>query len=165
MTQAFEKLKAACEEPEKTKAHWRDWVSDSMWAMIKQRTLLSQAGQLRRAEGQRMQRAIHAALKTDRAARTAQVGELIVAELAKGNVHEAFQHLKGWSRNASETQSKPCFHTMEWQMLECVELYRRCDSPAPPIIINNAKMPTKEIRDDTPTDGKIQVAVAELTIG
>ena len=41
MTQAFEKLKATCEEPEKTKAHWRDWVSDSMWAMIKQRTLLS----------------------------------------------------------------------------------------------------------------------------
>ena len=33
-----------------------------------------------------MQRAIHAALKRDRAARTAQVGKLIVAKLAKGNV-------------------------------------------------------------------------------
>jgi hypothetical protein len=38
MTQAFEKLKVTCEEPEKTKAHWRDWMSDSSWAMIKQRT-------------------------------------------------------------------------------------------------------------------------------
>ena len=60
-----------------------------------------------------MQRAIHAALKRDRAVRTAQVGDLIVAELAEGNVHEAFRHLKGWFRNASETQAKPCSHTME----------------------------------------------------
>jgi hypothetical protein len=112
-----------------------------------------------------MQRAIHAALKRDRAARTAQVGDLIVTELAKGNVHEAFRHLKGWYRNASQTQAKPCFHTMEWQTLEHVELYRRRDSPAPPIIIDNAEMLTDEIRDETPTDGEIRVAVAKLTNG
>ena len=110
MTRAFEKLKVACEGPEKTKAHWRDWMSNSTWAMIKQCTLLRRAGQLRRAEGQRMQQAIHAALKRNYAARTAQVGKLIVAELAKGNVHEAFWHLKGWYRNASETHAEPCFH-------------------------------------------------------
>jgi hypothetical protein len=144
MTQAFEKLKAACEEPETTKAHWRDWMSNNTWAMIKQRTSsLKQAGQLRRAEGQRMQRAIHAALKRDPAARTAQVGELIVAELAEGNVHEGFRHLKGWYRTASETQAKPCFHAMEWQTPETVELYRWRDSPGPPIIIDNAEMHTK----------------------
>ena len=68
MTQAFKKLKAACEEPETTKAHWRDWMSNNMWAMINQSTSLIWAGQLRQAEGQRMQRAIHAALKRDRAA-------------------------------------------------------------------------------------------------
>ena len=113
MTQAFEKLKVACVEPEKMKAHWCDWMSDSTWAMIKQRLSLRRAGQLRRSEGQCMQRAIHAALKRDRAVRTAQVGDLIVAELAEGNVHEAFRHLKGWFRNASETQAKPCSHTME----------------------------------------------------
>ena len=56
------------------KNHWRDWMSDSTWAMMKQRTLLRRAGQLRRAEGQRMQRAIHAALKRDRAPYTVQVG-------------------------------------------------------------------------------------------
>jgi len=165
MTHAFKKLKAACKEPEKTKAHWRNWMSDSTWAMIKQRTLLRWAGQLRQAEGQRMQRAIHVVLKTDRAARTAQVGELIVTELAKGNVHKAFWHLKGWYRNASETQAKPCFHTMERQMLEHAELYWWRNSPGPPIIIDNAEMLTKDIRDDTPTDGEIRVAVAELTNG
>ena len=46
--------------------------------------------------GKRMQREIHAALKRDHTARTAWIGESIVAELAKGNVHEAFRHLKGW---------------------------------------------------------------------
>ena len=95
LTRAFEALKVTCVEPETTKAHWRDWMSDSTWLLIKQRTSLRRAGQLRRLEGRRMQRAIHAALKRDRATRTAQVGELIVAKLAKGN-HEAFRHLKGW---------------------------------------------------------------------
>ncbi len=114
---AFEKLKATC---------------NRTWAMIKQRTSLRRACQLRRAEGQRMQQAIHAALKRDHAARTAQVGKLIVAEFAEGNIHEAFWHLKGWYQNTSETQAKPCFHTIKRQTLERVELYRRRDSPAPP---------------------------------
>jgi hypothetical protein len=112
-----------------------------------------------------MQSAIHAALKRDRAARTAQVGKLIVAELAEGKVHEAFRHLKGWYREASETQARPCFQTMERQTVERVELYRRRNLPAPPIIIDNAKMLTKEIRYDTPTDEEIRVAVADLTNG
>ena len=68
MTQAFEKLNVTCEEPEKTKAHWRDWMSDSSWAMIKQHMSLRRTDQLRQAEGQRMQRTIHAALKRDRVA-------------------------------------------------------------------------------------------------
>ena len=88
MTRAFKKMKVACEEPETTKAHWCDWMSNSTWLLIKQRMLLRRAGQLRRSEGQRMQCAIHAMLKKDHA--TAQVGEAIAANLVKGNVHEAF---------------------------------------------------------------------------
>ena len=87
MTRAFEKMKVACEEPETTKAHWRDWMSNSTWLLIKQRMSLRRAGQLCWSEGQRTQRAIHAALKKDRAACTAQVSESIVAYLAKGNMH------------------------------------------------------------------------------
>ena len=81
LTQAFEALKVTCDEPETTKAHWRDWMSDSTWLLIKQRTLLRRAGQLRQSEGRRMQRAIHAALKRDRAVRTARIGETIVTKL------------------------------------------------------------------------------------
>jgi hypothetical protein len=43
-----------------------------------------------------MQRQIWALLKTDRAARTAQVGAAIEAELAGGDVQKAFRCLKSW---------------------------------------------------------------------
>jgi hypothetical protein len=132
MTRAFEKMKVACKEPGTTKAHWRDWMSNSTWLLLKQHTPLHRAGQLRWSEGQRMQRAIHAALKRDCAARTAQVGESIVAKLAEGNVYEAFRHLKGWYWEASETQVRPCFQTMERQTLERFKLYWRHNSPGPP---------------------------------
>jgi hypothetical protein len=164
LTRAFEALKVTCEEPEITKAHWSDWMSDSTWLLIKQHTSLRQAGQLCQSEGRRMQHTIHAALKRDRAARTAQVGESIIAKLAEGNVHEAFRHLKGWYQEASETQARPCFQTMERQTVERVELYRRRDSPGLPIVVNHAEMCT-EIRDDTPDEEEIHVAVAELTNG
>jgi hypothetical protein len=52
-----------------------------------------------------MQCIIYAALKKDRAPRTAQVGKSIVAKLSEGNVHEAFRHLKGWYRSATNTQA------------------------------------------------------------
>ncbi len=101
-----------------------------------------------------MQRAIHAALKRDRTARTAQVGELIIAKLAEGNVHEAFRHLKGCYREASETQAKPCPQTKERQTAERVELYWRRDSPGLPIVLDRAEM-RNGIRDETPDEEEI----------
>jgi hypothetical protein len=166
LTWAFKALKVICEEPETTKAHWRDWMSNSTWLLIKQCTSLRRTGQLRQLEGQRIQRAIHAALKRYRAcaARTAQVGKSIVAKLAEGNVHEAFRHLKGWYREASETQGRPCFQTIERQTVERVELYRQRDSPGLPIVVAHAEMHAK-IRDETPGEEEIRAAVAELTNG
>ncbi len=154
MTRAFEALKVTCKEPKTTKAHWRNWMNNSTGLLIKQCTLLRRAGQLRQLEGRRMQRAIHAALKRDRAARTAQVGKLIVAKLAKGNVHEAFRHLKGWYREALETQARPCFQTMERQTVEHVELYRWRNLPGLPIIVNHTEMRTK-IWDEIPNEEEI----------
>jgi hypothetical protein len=124
LTITFEALKATCKEPEVVRCHWRDWVSDGTWLLIKQRTSLRRAGQLHWCVGQGMQRAIHAALKVDRTACAAQVGNSIVADLAEGNLHEAFCHLKGWYWAATETQAQPCFHTMERQMAERVDLYQ-----------------------------------------
>jgi hypothetical protein len=50
------------------------------------------------------------------------VGTQIESGLAGGNVQEAFCHLKGWYRAVLETQAKPCFHTMECQTSERVDL-------------------------------------------
>ncbi len=49
-------------------------------------------------------------------------------------------------------------------MEERVELYWRCDSPGLPIVLKHAEMRAK-IRDDTPDEGEIRAAVAELTNG
>ena len=144
LTNAFEGLKATCEEPMTAKHHWRDWMSDCTWLLIKQRTSLHQAGQLCRCKSQRKQRAIHAALKKDHAARMAQVGKSIIAELAMGNVQKAFCHLKGWYWSATKMQARPCFHTMEKQMLERIDLYRWRDSPGPPLTVN-VGLPTRAI--------------------
>ncbi len=102
---AFVVLQATCKDLEKAKWHWCDWVSNKTWLLIKRRRALRQVGWLRRCICQRMQRAIYASLKVGRTARTAQVGKSIVTNLAKGNVHKAFRHLKGWYRAATETQA------------------------------------------------------------
>ena len=112
LTQVFEELKVICEEPTAAKHHWRNWMRDSTWLLIRQCTSLHRAGQLSRCVSQRMQRTIYAVLKRDRTACMAQVGESIVAKLAKGNVHEAFCHLKGWYWSATDTQARPCYQTM-----------------------------------------------------
>jgi hypothetical protein len=164
LTLAFEVLKATCKEPTTTKPQWRDWMHDNMWLLIKRRTSLRRAGRLRQSEGRRMQHAIYAALKKDCAARMAEVGELIIAELAEGNVHEAFRPLKGWYREASETQGKPCPQTMERQTAERVELYRRCNSPGLPITLDHTET-GNEIQDETPDEEEIGAAVRELTNG
>jgi hypothetical protein len=159
---AFVALQATCNNPEAAKRHWHDWVSNKMWLLIKQCTSLCQAGRLCWCIGQRMQCTIYAALKVDHTARMVQVGESIVTNLAKGNVHEAFHHLKGWYRAAMETQARPCFQTMEKQTAEHVDLYPRRESPGPPVAVNIEPV---DVLDDAPTNGEIQVAVSKLTNG
>jgi hypothetical protein len=106
------------------KWHWRNWVSDKMWLLIKRCASLRWAVRLHRCIGQCMQHAIYASLKADHTARTTLVNKSIVADLAEGNMHKAFCHLKGWYWAALETQARPCFQTMEKQMLERVDLYQ-----------------------------------------
>ena len=62
--------------------------------------------------------------------------------------------MKGWYREASETQARPCFQTMERQTVERVVLYQRRDLPGLPIVVDHAEM-RAEIRDDTPDEEEI----------
>ncbi len=94
LTTAFVVLQATCKDPEAAKWHWRNWVNDKTWLLIKRRTSLCWAGRLHRCVGQRMQRAIYTLLKVDCTVHTAQVSKSIITNLAEGSMHKAFHHLK-----------------------------------------------------------------------
>jgi hypothetical protein len=87
---------------------------------------------------------------------------MIESELTGGNVQEAFHHLKGWYRAATETQAKPCYQTMERQTLERVDIHARRESLGDRLPINVTPV---EINDDIPPDGKLREVVGELTNG
>jgi hypothetical protein len=78
-------------------------------------------------------------------------GDMIEAELAKGDMQEAFCLLKRWYQVASDTMSRPCPQTMAQQTKERVELYRQRDSPGELLPIN---LQGPAILDDVPSDHK-----------
>jgi len=90
------------------RAPGKDWVSEGTWRLIAKRTALLRSGKIRQIAARRMKREVYTALKEDKRRLTVEVGENIVSELGKGNVQEAFRHLKGWYRTASEAQARPC---------------------------------------------------------
>jgi hypothetical protein len=87
---------------------------------------------------------------------------MIESELTGGKVQEAFCHLKGWYRAASETQAKPCYQRLERQALERVDLYAQRNSTGDPLPINVTPV---KINDDAPSDGKLRQVVGKLTNG
>jgi hypothetical protein len=87
---------------------------------------------------------------------------MIKSELTGGNVQEAFCHLKGWHRAASEMQAKPCYQTMECQTSERVNFYAQRESPGDPLPINVTPV---EINDDALSDDELRQVVGKLTNG
>ena len=138
------------------------WILEESWRLIAHRAMLRCTSRLCQTGGHRMDRRIGVSLQKDRTDQTAKVGAAVEAELAGGNVQEAFRHLKGWYRAATETQAKPCYHTMECQTLERVNLYAQRESAGTPLPINVTPV---EISDDTPTDGKLRQVAGKLTNG
>ncbi len=63
---------------------------------------------------------------------------------------------------ALEMQAKPCYHTMERQTSEQVNLYTRRASPGDPLPINYGPI---EINDDAPSDKEIRLATSKLLNG
>ena len=109
-----------------------------------------------------MKREVHAALKEDKRRLTADVGENTVSELGKGNVQEAFRHLKGWYRTASEAQARPCHLRMERQTDERVELYAEQDTYGAEFPANGTPF---GIDDNPPSDEELRIAVSQLSHG
>ena len=107
-----------------------------------------------------MQQQIRTKLQEDCKAWTAQVRDMIEAELVGENVQEIFCNLKEWYWAASETTTCPCPQTMLSQTSEQIVLYGRRDSPGNPLPININPI---LVDDVTPTDGEVQVAPGQLT--
>ncbi len=91
-----------------------------------------------------------------------QVGEDIVSELGKGNVQEAFRHLKGWYRTAAEAQARPCLWTMERQTDERVESYAERATYGADFPENGTPF---DIDDNPPSEDELQTAVSQLSHG
>ncbi len=85
-TAAFDTLAAECVNPKLTRKPGKDWMSKATWRLIAKRASLLQSGHIRQDFARRMKRKIEATIKADKQKLTAKVGNLIVAELAKGDV-------------------------------------------------------------------------------
>ena len=112
--------------------------------------------------GAYVQRQVWVALRGDRKAWTARVGDLIEAKLVGGGVQKAFCHLKGWYWAASETTTRPCPQAMVQQTAKWVELYAQRDSPGDPLPINIDPL---LLNDVAPSDKEIREAAGGLTSG
>ena len=137
LTHTFKALKLTCVEADPQSRGGNEWISAETWRLISHRSMLRRTGKLCQTGGRRLRRKIWDALRGDRRAWTAQVGSMIEAELAGGNIQESFCHLKGWYRAASETTTRPCPQTMVKQTAERVDLYRQRDPPRDPLPIKN----------------------------
>ena len=161
-TKAFTALASMCEEPETQRAKGKDWMGAATWKLIAKLASLLQSGRCNQAAARRMKREINGAIKVDKQRLTAEVGDQIVAELNEGRVHEAFRHLRGWYRAASETQSAPCPQTMARQTRERMELYAKRVSYGANFPNNGEPF---DIGDGIPTEGELREAVTKMSHG
>ncbi len=162
VTRLFGRLKEECKETDPKMRPWNDWILEETSRRIAHRAMFRRAGRLCQTGGRRLPCQIGAAFCNNRRDQTTCVGESIVAKLVGGNVQEAFRHLKGWYLAASEMQSKQCYHTMERQTLERVDLYARRQSPGDPLPLH---LTLFKIDDDVPMDSKIWIVAGGLTYG
>jgi hypothetical protein len=92
---AFDALTAEYDDPKLTQKSGKDWMREATWHLIAKRASLLWSGRIRQDATQRMKSKIKASIKVDKQKQTAQVGNFIVAESAKGDIKEVFRHLKG----------------------------------------------------------------------
>ncbi len=161
-TTAFNALASKCIEPKPKRMLGKDWISKWTWRLIAKRASLLQSGRIWHNTARRMKHEISATIKADKRKLIANVGNSIVAELAKGDVKEAFRHLKGWYRKAAETQARPCRQTMEHQTNKREELYTERAAYSKAFPANG--MPYA-ITNNQPIDGKLWAVVSLLSHG
>ena len=161
-TTAFNALAAKCINPKPTQKPEKDWMSKATWRLIAKRASFLRSGHIWQDATRRMKREIKAAIKADTQKLTIEFGNLIVTELAKEDIKEAFRNLKGWYREVRETQARPCQQTMEHQTNKQEELYVERD-------VYNKAFPANgipyAIGDNQPIESKLRAVVSLLSHG
>ena len=156
LEQQFELLKSTLEKPSARIRPKLSWISEHTWSIVDRRAALRKSGFLTKVLQRRLKREINASLKKDRANRALKAGNDIEAELAKGDMKEAWGIAKRWYRQASDTPPKPCYDSLEDQTVEREELYAERTSPGDLIPIN---VEPYVIQDGTPTESEIASVV------
>jgi hypothetical protein len=103
-THLFGELQKACEENGMMRQMKNDWILEESWRPLAHRATLRHTGRLCQTGGCCLNCQIGISLQKDWTDRTAMVGAAVEAELTRGNVQEAFCHLKGWYRAATESR-------------------------------------------------------------
>ena len=145
----FEALKASVERPKPRELQSNGWISTETWDLIDRRAALRKYGSLTQRVERQLGRRIKQSLKSDRQERARKAGVEITDHLSNGELKDAWSVAKRWYRLASETAPKPCYHSLEKQTAERVDLYQNVVSPGDDIPIHVEPF---EIRDDVPTE-------------
>ena len=107
-------------------------------------------------------RAIRASLKLDRQERARKAGEAIMMELLADSIKEAWRILNDWHREVDGAAIKPCYASMERQMVEQEDLYACQALPGEHIPSNRDSVP---LPDEAPPDAQTRTAVKDLRNG
>jgi hypothetical protein len=110
----FNALASKCIKPKPKRVPGRDWISKETWQLIAKLASLLRSGHIRQDTARRMKHKIGAAIKADKCKLTTNVGNLIIAELSKRDVKEAFWHLKGWYRWRQRCRPDPAIR--QWSV-------------------------------------------------
>jgi hypothetical protein len=94
-TMTFDAKAAKWVKPKPKRVLGKDWISKGTWRLIMKRASLLQSGRIWQDATRRMKWKIGATIKVDKCKLIANIGNLIIAELSKGDIKEAFWHLKG----------------------------------------------------------------------
>ena len=77
----FEQLACKIDKPDHRRRKENAWIRPGTWALVDERAKLRQLQQLTQAEGRRLTRRIHAAIKGDRVERARQAGEKVMVNV------------------------------------------------------------------------------------
>jgi len=140
----------------------REWISQSTWKLVDERSALQKVVDHDRAHARRLTRRIRRAFQADRKQRAKAAGEAVAAALSAGEVKEAWKRLQAWYKQASDRPPPPSRQDLRAVTAERADLYRKENPPGDPIPVLVDPFP---VSDAVPSEGEVEAAVRRLSSG